>query len=107
MPPCLHEMADTRMDMDDNGYKKLRIRTVDSDVLVIMIGLFHAVKGKVDNIWVEYGVGKTRAYHNIEVIIYGSLRQRVYFSFTHYQVAIQPQAFETKGKSLEHMEWFA
>ena len=71
MPPCLHEEADTRMlfhlkDMADNGYKKLCLKTVDSDVLVIMIGLFHAIKGKVDNVWVEYGVGKNMAYHNIK-----------------------------------------
>ena len=88
MPPFLHEEADTQVifhlkDMDENGYKKLCIKTDDSDVLVIMIGLFHAIKGKVDNVLVEYRVRKNMAYHNIKAASdqLGELKAKVLLFF--------------------------
>ena len=43
--PCNHEEADTRVllhvkDMTRNGYKKLAIRIVDTDVLILAISFF-------------------------------------------------------------------
>ena len=59
--PCNHEEADSRMfvhayDAARNGYKKLLIRTVDTDVAVLAITNF--AKLGVDELWVGYGLGK-------------------------------------------------
>ena len=45
MPQCYHEEADTRMmfhlkNMIENGMQKICLKTVDSDFIVILVGLF-------------------------------------------------------------------
>ena len=65
--PCNHEEVDTRVflhvkDMARNGYKKLAIRTVDTDVLILVISFFHELKVDVDELWVEFGAGKNRCF---------------------------------------------
>ena len=45
MMECDHEEADTRicvhiMDALDNGAKKVYVRTVDTDVIVVLVGVF-------------------------------------------------------------------
>ena len=60
LSPCNHEEADTHVflhvkDMARNGYKKLAIRTVDTDVLILAISFFHELKVDVDELWVVFG----------------------------------------------------
>ena len=43
---CNHEEADSRMfvhvyDASINGYEKIKVLTVDTDVIVIAIGIYH------------------------------------------------------------------
>ena len=57
--PCNREEADTRVflhvkDMARDGYKKLAIRTVDTDVLILAISFFHELKVDVDELWVDF-----------------------------------------------------
>ena len=61
--PCNHEEADTRfilhvLDGSRNGYSKVSIVTVDTDVVVI--SLYHLLN--LDELWIEFGVGKYRKY---------------------------------------------
>ena len=70
MQSCNHEEADTRMivhivDALKDGAKSIFVRTVDTDVIVILVGHFHqlTVYGPLD-IWVGFGMGKNyRCYH--------------------------------------------
>ena len=58
-----HEEADTRIfvhikDGCSRGIKKIMIITVDIDVVVI--ALYHFFSLDVDELWIEFGVGKVR-----------------------------------------------
>ena len=65
MPPCDHEEADTRIvihlqDALENGCATCLVRTVDTDVVVILIGKYHSLINKYPaaDIWVAFGTGK-------------------------------------------------
>ena len=60
LQPCSHEEADTRILLHvahcaRQGLRKLVIRTVDTDVVVLAIGHFPALR--LDELWVRFGVG--------------------------------------------------
>ena len=63
LSPCNHQEADTRMylhvlDCIRNGFKEIKIITVDTDVVVIALGCFFLLKP--EKLWIEFGVGKHR-----------------------------------------------
>ena len=65
MPICTHEEADTRIIVHlfhsvRRGNKKILIRTVDTDVLVILLGEFDKVSEICPdlNLWTALGMGK-------------------------------------------------
>ena len=65
LAPCNHEEADTRvflhvLDGAKNGFKKVSIVTVDTDVVVIAIHHLDALN--LEELWIEFGVGKARKY---------------------------------------------
>ena len=70
--PCSQEEADTRMllhalDCSKVGLKKVMIKTVDTDVLVIAVTLFQKIGA--EELWLEFGTGKHTRYisvHDIE-----------------------------------------
>ena len=69
--PCNHEEADSRIfvhvrDAARKGCKRLLIRTVDTDVVVLAIANF--VKLEIDELWVEYGLGKHLRYIPAHII---------------------------------------
>ena len=58
--PCYHEEADTRILLHvahcvRQGLRKVIIRTIDTDVVVLAIGHFLALR--LDELWVSFGVG--------------------------------------------------
>ena len=60
LQPCSHEEADTRILLHvahcaRQGLRKLLIRTVNTDVVVLAIGHFPALR--LDELWVRFGVG--------------------------------------------------
>ena len=60
LQPCSHEEADTRILLHvvhcvRQGLRKLVIRTVDTDVVVLAIG--HSPAFRLDELWVRLGVG--------------------------------------------------
>ena len=68
--PCNHEEADTRLLLhalhaSNDGFSKLLIVTVDTDVVVLAIHHFWSLG--LDELWVEIGVGKNRRWHPIHI----------------------------------------
>lgn len=69
--PCNHEEADTRLILhalhcSKQGYRKILIRTVDTDVVVLAIALFHALS--IDELWIAFGVKKHYRYIAVHTI---------------------------------------
>ena len=69
---CDHEKADTRLivhlqDAILNGCCNCLVRTVDADVVVIIIGKFHHLQSLCLNvsIWIAFGAGKNFSYYCI------------------------------------------
>ena len=75
MQSCNHEEADTRVVVHilhalEHGERTVLVRTVDTDVVVILVGTFHnlaAVQPLLD-IWVGFGTGKNYRFYNINAI---------------------------------------
>ncbi|KAL9954824.1 hypothetical protein ACROYT_G042404 [Oculina patagonica] len=63
LAPCTQEEADTRMllhvqDAVNQGHKKILLRTVDTDVLVLTIAVFQQLREKEQlQLWVAFGSG--------------------------------------------------
>ena len=60
--PCNHEETDTRMflhlkDFSATGHRKVSLKTVDTDVVVIAISLFH--KLDLEELWIKFCTGVT------------------------------------------------
>ena len=71
LSPCNHEEADTRIflhakDMVLKDFRKLAIRTVDTDVLIMSIGLFSNIGA--EELWVDFGAGKDRRFFAVHEI---------------------------------------
>jgi hypothetical protein len=63
--PCSHEKADTRVFLHvrhcgKNCFRKVSIRTVDTDVLVLAIAIFHRLE--LNEVWVAFGTGNKCCY---------------------------------------------
>ena len=62
LSPCQQEEADTRMMLHlyhaaGQGHSKAFLTTVDSDVVVLAINIFHQLR--LSALWMGYGIGKT------------------------------------------------
>ena len=75
MPDCTHEEADTRImvhviDAIRKGLKSICIRTVDTDILIILISKFHFLKDlcKDLELKVAFGIGKDFAVYSVNNI---------------------------------------
>ena len=63
--PCTHEEADTRLllhalDASAEGHKKVMLRTVETDVVVLSIAMVSEIDP--DSFWIAFGVGKNLRY---------------------------------------------
>ena len=114
MPKCYHEEADTRMmfhlkHMIENGMQKICVKTVDSDVIVILVGLFYQIGAQVDDVWVEYGAGKYMQYISIRTIYnqLGESRAKALLFFHAFTGSDTTSAFrpqQGQKNSLEYLE---
>ena len=75
MSKCNHEEADTRIVVHilhalEQGMKIIQVRTVDTDVVTILVGAyFSLVKTQPDlDIWVAFGTGKSFRYYSINAV---------------------------------------
>lgn len=71
MMECSHEEADTRLVLhayhaSQSGYRKILIRTVDTDVVVLAVSRLQDLN--VDEIWIAFGTGKHFRYLPIHSI---------------------------------------
>ena len=68
LAPCSHEEIDTRMllhvqDALQQGHKKILLRTVDTDVLVLAVAFLQQVtEGEHLDLWVAFGTGSNFRY---------------------------------------------
>ena len=80
MAECNHEEADTRIvvhvllhAIQADQAKSVVVRTVDTDVIVILVGKFHylrAIQRELD-LWVGFGTGRNFSFININIIYAG------------------------------------
>lgn len=75
MPSCNHEEADSRIcvhlkDALEKGARKVCIRTVDTDVIIIIAGIFFELQEIYPDmdIWVAFGMGKNFHYFHMNNI---------------------------------------
>ena len=78
LSPCTHEEADTRMllhaaDAVQQGDRKILLRTVDTDVLVLAVSVFHDLSSMRPEeqleMWVAFGTGIILRYMPAQVIL--------------------------------------
>ena len=107
MPNCNHEEADTRMVIHilhalEQGLKKIQVRTVDIDVIVILIGaLFElTITQPFADIWIAFGIGKDLRFYSINGICatLGEPRSRALPVFHALTGCDTTSAFKGKGK---------
>ena len=65
LAPCSHTEADTRMllhvaDARQKGMRKVAIRTVDTDVVVLAVASFNSINP--DEVWIAFGTGSSLQY---------------------------------------------
>ena len=53
-------------DAGRSGLKKVMLRTVDTDVVVLAISLFHHLQ--IDELWISFGEGKNLSFFSIHDI---------------------------------------
>lgn len=116
MPPCDHEEADTRIvvhlqDALESGCTACLVRTVDTDVLVILIGKYHFLASKYPSadIWVAFGSGKNFLFLHINAICSTLGKEKstalpVFHSFTGCDTT---SSFFGKGKKSVWEAWGA
>ena len=116
MPNCTHEEADTRivvhvLDAAKNGCKKIVVRTVDMDVLVILVGQFHEIKERHPSLelWLAFGVGKDFTMYSINEVCskfekYICQALPVFHAFTGCDTT---SSFHGKGKKTAWEAWKA
>lgn len=75
MAQCDHEEADSRLlvhitDAILHGHSTCIVRSVDTDVIVILLGKFNYFKtlNKDLKIWIVFGTGKNFNYHSVNVM---------------------------------------
>ena len=112
LAPCNHEEADTRIflhlaDAVHEGFHKILLRTVDSDVVVLCV----AVVAKVDvrELWIAFGTGKHIKYipaHEIAASL-GPNKSQALPMFHAYTGCDIVSSFATRGKKTAWDAWKA
>lgn len=72
LAPCHHEEADLRLilhlvDMALKGSKKIMLRTVETDVLVLTVAFYSQIHA--DELWVAFGTGKNLRFIAVQSIV--------------------------------------
>lgn len=73
--PCTHEEADTRvvlhvLDAAYQGHRNIMVRTVDTDIVVLILSKIHSIP--INEVWISFGVGKHHRYissHDIAAVL--------------------------------------
>jgi hypothetical protein len=114
MQLCDHEEADTRMcihvqDALEKGAKTILVRTVDTDVIVILVGILPQllILHPGADIWVAFGMGKHFQYYNINTICQnlGDPKNRALPVFYALTGSATTSQFYGKGKKSAWEAW--
>jgi hypothetical protein len=110
LAPCSHEEADTRILLHvehagRHGLKRVMIRTMDTDVLVLAIGKYS--KLSLEELWVSFGTGKGLKYFPVHTIAtrLGDDRARALPGFHAFTGCDQTSSFAGKGKKTAWDTW--
>ena len=116
MPNCNHEEADTRIVVHvrhalEHGLKKIEVRTIDTDVVVILVGIFFeltTMESPVD-IWIAFGMGKNFRLYSVNAIwaTLGEPRSRALPVFHALTGCDTTSSFRGKGKKSAWQAWQA
>ncbi|KAG7173838.1 hypothetical protein Hamer_G018107 [Homarus americanus] len=109
LAPCNHEEADTRMmvhaaDVLECGHRRILIRTVDTDVVILTVALANERSEVLDELWLTFGTGKNRRYiaaHQIAKAL-GPEKSRALPVF-HAVTGCDTKLFSRKSRSLEDL----
>ena len=110
LAPCDHEEADTRImvhlaDAVNKGYRKILIRTVDTDVVVLAVAA--TSKLEIEELWVAFGTSKS--FRNIPVHeiarSLGPSKSIALPMFHAYTGCDTVSSFATKGKKTAWTTW--
>ena len=87
----------------------ISLKTVDSYVVVFLVGLFYKIADQVDDIWVEYGAGKHLQYISIRTMYnqLGELKAKAILFFHAFTGSDTTSAFRNKGKKTAWNTWKA
>ena len=116
MRSCNHEEADTRIlvhvkDALDKGGRSVFVRTVDTDVLVILIAQFHTLSSIWSGLsfWVAFGMGKNFQLLFVNTICeyLGEQKCRALPFFHAFTGCDTSSAFLGKGKKSAWEAWKA
>ena len=114
MSQCVQEEADTRMgvhlhDALIKGARCIAFRTVDTNVVVILIGLFHNLQINFPHIdlWVAFGMGKNFKEFHINTICecLGTKKSMAMPCFHAYSGSDTTSQFHGKGKKSAWEAW--
>ncbi len=114
MSDCNHEEADTRITVHilhalKHGAKTVCVRTVDTDVVVILIGMFHdlCMAQPLAEIWIAFGMGKKYRFYHINAISksLGEPKSRALPVFHAYTGCDITSSFYGKGKKSAWRAW--
>ena len=115
MPECNHEEADTRIivhvlhAIQADQAKSVLVRTVDTDVIVILIGKFHHFRTIQPNLdlWVGFGTGRNFSFICINIICagLGEARSRSLPVFHALTGCDTTSTFYGKGKKFAWQAW--
>lgn len=111
---CTHEEADTRVVVHllhclEENKRVIEIRTVDTDIVVILVGNFFQLKMLYPdlNVWVAFGAGKKFRYIHINPIC-NNLGEEMSKSLPHFHAfsgCDTTSCFNTKGKKSAFKAW--
>ena len=112
LSPCNHEEADSRMmlhiaDAVNKGFQKVLLRTVDSDVVVLAVGI--VAKLTIQELWVAFGTSQNYRFipaHEIAASL-GPERSKALSMFHAYTGCDTVSSFATKGKKTAWDVWKA
>ena len=69
MTECDHEEADTQIMIQiEKGDDSVMVRTVDTDIVVNLIGQFNNFHEQMLTFWVAFGTGKQFHYYHINTV---------------------------------------
>ncbi len=110
LAPCSHEEADTRLllhaaDAVQKGFRKVCIRTVDTDVVVLAIAMFDRIDP--EEFWIAFGTGSNFRYipvHSVAALMNPKARAtlHVFHAFTGCDTT---SSFAGRGKKTAFNTW--